>query len=93
MICSQCKKCGECGKPYSSNSNYAERCKDFEKKKITNFERIKQMSVDEMAYFLNGFFTTCELCTHNTKKGGMGCTGGCIDGKTHWLESEAENEH
>ena len=26
---------------------------------MTNFERIKQMSVEEMAYFLNGFFSTC----------------------------------
>lgn len=90
MICSQCKKCGECGKPYSANSNYAERCNDFEKKKITNFERIKNMSVEDMAYFLNGFFSTCELCAHNTNNGGVGCTGGCIDGKTRWLESEAK---
>ena len=57
---------------------------------MTNFEKIKQMSVEDMAYFLTGFFTTCELCTHNTNNGGMGCTGGCIDGKTKWLESEAK---
>ena len=57
---------------------------------MTNFEKIKQMNVEEMAYFLNGFFTSCELCVHNTKGGGMGCTGGCIDGKTKWLESEVE---
>ena len=57
---------------------------------MTNFEKIKQMSVEELAYFLNGFFSTCELCAHNTRNGGMGCTGGCIDGKTQWLESEVE---
>lgn len=57
---------------------------------MTNFEKIKQMSVEDMACFLNGFFTTCELCVHNTINGGIGCTGGCIDGKTQWLESKAE---
>ena len=46
-LCKDCVKCGNCGKPYSRMSNYAEECKDFQEKKITNFERIKAMSVDE----------------------------------------------
>lgn len=63
MICCQCKKCGECGKPYSSNSTYAEICKDFEKKKMTNFEKIKSMSVDEMAEcILDEFRIACDNC-------------------------------
>lgn len=51
-LCMQCKKCGECGKPYSASSNYAEKCKDFEKRKITNFENIKKMGFDELADML-----------------------------------------
>ena len=42
---------------------------------MTNFEKIKQMSVEEMAYFLNGFFSTCELCSYNRMKMGMDCAG------------------
>lgn len=52
MICNQCNKCGKCGKPYSSNSTYAEICKDFEKKKMTNFEKIKAMTIEEMEIFI-----------------------------------------
>ena len=57
---------------------------------MTNFEKIKQMSAEEMAYFLNGFFSTCELCSYNRMRMGMDCAGDCIDGKIKWLESEAE---
>ena len=49
MICNQCNKCEKCGKPYSSNSTYAEICKDFEKKKMTYYERIKSMTIEELA--------------------------------------------
>lgn len=88
MICSQCKKCGECGKPYSANSNYAEKCKDFEKKKITNFERIKQMSIEEMADYIacRMCCSTCPIkpvCIHDH-------VIGCRNVFRKWLESEAE---
>lgn len=93
MICSQCKKCGECGKPYSANSNYAEKCKDFEKKKITNFERIKQMSVEELADMLTVEIVGLQPCklfqalptekTYISKKA-------AVQDVTKWLESEAE---
>ena len=89
MICSQCKKCGECGKPYSANSNYAERCNDFEKKKITNFERIKNMSVEEMVKTIDDYryFLACDLCVFF----GDNCpNNSCTVGIKLWLESEAE---
>lgn len=76
-LCKDCVKCGNCGKLYSRMSNYAEECKDFQEKKITNFERIKAMSVDEMANFLMDFVT--EALT-NPK---------CIVVK-NWLESEVQ---
>lgn len=88
MICCQCKKCGECGKTYSSNSTYAEICKDFEKKKMTNFEKIKQMSVDEMAQNNMGGFLGCPyLCSPD-----IDCNEdkNCIYCVKHWLESEVE---
>lgn len=91
MICSQCKKCGECGKPYSANSNYAEKCKDFEKKKITNFERIKQMSVEELADMLTVEIVGLQPCklfqalptekTYISKKA-------AVKDVIKWLESE-----
>lgn len=93
MICSQCKKCGECGKPYSANSNYAEKCKDFEKKKITNFERIKQMSVEELADMLTVEIVGLQPCklfqalptekTYISKKA-------AVQDVTKWLESEVK---
>ena len=51
-LCKQCKKCGKCKKPYSELSTYAERCKQFEEIKQTNYDRIKAMSVEEMAEFI-----------------------------------------
>lgn len=93
MICSQCKKCGECGKPYSANSNYAEKCKDFEKKKITNFERIKQMSVEELADMLTVEIVGLQPCklfqalptekTYISKKA-------AVQDVTKWLKSEVK---
>lgn len=93
MICSQCKKCGECSKPYSANSNYAEKCKDFEKKKITNFERIKQMSVEELADMLTVEIVGLQPCklfqalptekTYISKKA-------AVQDVTKWLKSEVK---
>lgn len=75
-------------KPYSSNSNYAERCKDFEKKKITNFEKIKQMSVEDMALML---MCPAEYDTDFNKKSKCkGSFSNCYNCTLHWLESEVE---
>ncbi len=89
MICSQCQKCGKCGKPYSSNSNYAERCKDFQKKKITNFEKIKSMTIDEMTEQLF-FIFACDNGCPVKKDINYDCLfTGCKIGIKKWLESEA----
>ena len=37
---------------YTSMSTYAEKCKDFEEKKQTNADRIRNMSDEELAEFL-----------------------------------------
>ena len=98
IICNQCKKCGECGKPYSSNSTYAEICKDFEKKKMTNYEKIKSMSVEDMAeMFLDeseNHYTYCNHCSHQSFYAPH-CTSNnlridCVYAVKKWLESEVE---
>lgn len=60
-------------------------CPSFKKRRITNFEKIKQMSVEELAeYILDEFRIDCEQCEcrfdYNSCKY-------CIK---HHLESEAE---
>ena len=55
---------------------------------MTNYDRIKAMSVEEMAEFLETVddidysITFCDLC-----HGQYDCTKDC---KKHWLESEVE---
>ncbi len=89
MICMQCKKYGKCGKPYSSISNHAEICKDFEEKKQTNFEKIKSMSIDEMARLL---MCPAEYDLDFNKK--CNCNGemnkDCNACCKQWLESEVD---
>lgn len=60
---------------------------------MTNFEKIKQMSIDEMAQFLFVHqFSKCNDCGYYQKQ----CSGKYFDDKSctmgikHWLESEAE---
>lgn len=61
-----------------------------EKLRMTNFERIKSMSIDEMARSCMNFFD----CPYGTPY--VGCpmekrfNGSCIDCTRHWLESEVE---
>nr|WP_304023248.1 hypothetical protein [Ruminococcus bromii]DAO82697.1 MAG TPA: Gem-associated protein [Caudoviricetes sp.] len=62
-----------------------------EKLRMTNFEKIKQMSIDEMARSCMSFFD----CPYGTPY--VGCpmekrfNGSCIDCTKHWLESEADS--
>lgn len=83
ILCKECKKCGKCGKPYSENSNYAEQCKDFEKKKLTVFAKIKQMNIDEMVDFFikERLCDAMDICTDRNE-----CKG-CFK---EMLEREAE---
>lgn len=61
-----------------------------EKLRMTNFERIKSMSIDEMARSCIDFFS----CPYGTPY--VGCpmekrfNNSCIDCTKNWLESEAE---
>lgn len=61
--------------------------------KMTNYERIKSMSIDEMAECYMPFFS----CPYDTPEY-SGCEMGkqfdydCIQCTKHWLESEVETE-
>ena len=66
-------------------------------KKITNYERIKNMSLDEMARFLGADMgadsvAACspDYCPYYNDEN---CTGKgpdrCVEAYAHWLESEA----
>lgn len=55
---------------------------------MTNFEKIKNMDIDEVAKLLNG---RCSFCVFDTDI--EECAAGdatCIDGVRKWLEQESE---
>lgn len=53
---------------------------------MTNYEMVKQLSVEDMAEFLERS-AGCSVCKYNTKT--LVCVGQCEDGIKKWLESEA----
>ena len=58
---------------------------------MTNFEKIKAMSVEEMAMFLNDTTSVCLCCEYLTSC----CVDGtydCYEGTRKWLESEVEED-
>lgn len=69
-------------------------CKD--KLRMTNFEKIKQMSIDEMARSCIDFFSCPYGISGDPPYINCNCKIGekfkynCIDCTKHWLESEAE---
>ncbi len=61
---------------------------------MTNYEKIKSMSVEEMAYFL-GFFNPeediCSMC--DAKNGGEYCrTHTCVECAKKYLEKDGESD-
>ena len=91
-FCRQCKNRGKKRRCeyYTAISNYAEKCKDFEEKKQTNADRIRQFSDEELADFIRELNERCLAgagmvdCSNNTD---------CIDCKgivLEWLQSEVE---
>lgn len=55
---------------------------------MTNYEKIKQMSIDEMAEFLDGLFIHCITCAFKFRDDCKNAD--CVLGHKQWLESEAE---
>lgn len=59
---------------------------------MTNYERIKAMSVDEMAVILERSANCEKFCVFTTD-GACNAHGNvCLEGVTQWLESEVEEE-
>ena len=64
---------------------------------MTNFEKIKGMTVEEMVYFLKDAQDgddCCSLCAFDHEEYKL-CTSqrvSCIDGYKKWLESEVDDE-
>ena len=57
---------------------------------MTNYEKIKAMSVKEMAEFLD-FNCQCIICIHKDECKVDG-TFDCTEGTKKWLEKEAEED-
>lgn len=72
--------------------SHIQRISCYEKLRMTNFEKIKQMSIDEMARSRMFFFD----CPYGTPC--VGCSKGkefnnnCTDCTKHWLESEVDTD-
>ena len=60
-------------------------------KPMTHFERIKAMSIEQMAEFLDSNYHTCDFCLNNMRNGGEGCSKGCVDGMIKYLKSEVQD--
>ena len=56
---------------------------------MTNYEKIKSMSVEEMAEFLGDTPEICDFCVYEGSCHNNLNTN-CIDGTKLWLEQEAE---
>ena len=79
--------------------SHIQRISCYEKLRMTNFEKIKQMSVENMAEMLldesEKHFTYCNHCSHQSFYAPH-CTSSnlridCIHAVKKWLESEASN--
>lgn len=60
---------------------------------MTNFEKIKNMTIEEMAVQLSHFNECERFCKYVNSRGRCACTGTlsqCFNGVLEWLESEEE---
>ena len=91
-LCRNCQNRGKKSKCdlYIANSSYAEKCKDFERKKQTNADSIRKMSDEELAEFIKELNEVCLAgagkvdCSR--KEDCIDCMGVVLD----WLQSEVE---
>lgn len=83
MVDYDCKLC----KDYNTEVN-CYHCEDGSKfKKINNFEKIRNMSIEEMADFAS-HYVSCGYCDARQPYGNCGKT--CKERLLNWLQSEAE---
>ncbi len=58
----------------------------------TNFEKIKEASLEELAELLNCISDNCYCCAFESTSGCFNANIGCIDGIKLWLTSEVVTE-
>ena len=56
---------------------------------MTNFERIKKMSEEELANFLHNIQYSCDICVYTFGKCKL---GQCTQGVRKWLEQKEASE-
>lgn len=54
---------------------------------MTNYEKIKNMTIEEMAEWLQDGINECNCCAYGLN---FGCPDACIYGIKQWLEREIE---
>ncbi len=88
-------KCVICGREIPEGSQYCVICGKVGKGKQTNYDRIRNMSVEEMAKFIKNTIEDCEKYCAFTKNGkchSFGIEDNCAKGIKLWLESEVDTE-
>lgn len=88
------KRCKKCGKIYSWNSyfnGYMCECGNIERRAITNADRIRAMSDEELAEFLCGVNGCYQANCPGAKLCKFG--GGLANGLKKWLQQPAEEVH
>jgi hypothetical protein len=84
------RQCGKCDALCLNAGKYNIRisfCEKYHEHKPTNFDRIKNMSVEKMAEFLFENSTKPIICAYMQPKTNCNCT--CVECFARWLESEA----
>ncbi|MBQ4153882.1 MAG: hypothetical protein IJE01_01615 [Clostridia bacterium] len=87
--------CVCCGQVIPEGSQYCVICGYKAKHKKTNYDRIRNMSVEEMAEFIKTAVEDCEKYCDFTKNGkcnSFGIEDKCALGIKQWLESEVDTE-
>ncbi len=77
--------------------NFGQRCLGEVREKLsrppmTNADRIRAMTDEELAAEIVLLHTTCELCAKNEMCGGMLGIAMCVEGVRDWLKQPAEEE-
>lgn len=84
------ERCVICGREIPEGRQYCVICGEVGKKKKTNYDRIRNMSLEQMAYILEA--PPCCKC-RLYKYAGQTCENtACTQGVRQWLEMEVEEE-
>ena len=83
MILTDCRKCAKSGSCYVGD---IKPCIGYEPKKLTNADRIRQMTDEELAEFLNDV----NMCSCSYAMGKSPCDGEKCPCWNEWLKEEGE---